>query len=473
LGLLEREAARLRALINVDEQAAKAFKRLSEKISRDDAALSKLEREIALASQADARIKELVEERRTSYGAIFDGIFEEEKELTALYEPLRERLAAEDGALGKLTFSIRRSVDVAAWVQRGEDLLDLRRAGPFKGRGALLTAARTHLLPAWESGSSAEVAEAMAVFRATHESQLLEHAPVERTDDDHVNGVERLLRTRSVRCLALPYMDIGQRLQQASSVSSDPCSASTALLQLDPVQWLTSQGLSDKVETVLMIRGGARGDNDPPVDVDPQPLPGSPSRDERFQPGAVGNDDEQLRREYRTVPQQTGFAGPRLALWKHAFPSAAARFPIELMFFNSEQPDLFRVNATGDRVARRSGASLKVLQIEVSVVMRRYGLEDLSKPPRRGWRQELRRIYERHFGRSGLARNNISLCLLVRPLAPEVEPCSLFDGGGSLLPYPMDRAGLLCLGDLQVDHLLGRCAFWVCCLAWEACWWWS
>jgi glyoxylase-like metal-dependent hydrolase (beta-lactamase superfamily II) len=77
-------------------------------------------------------------------------------------------------------------------------------------------------------------------------------------DDDHVNGVERLLRTRSVRCLALPYMDIGQRLQQASSVASDPCSASTALLQLDPVQWLTSQGLSDKVETVLMIRGGAR-----------------------------------------------------------------------------------------------------------------------------------------------------------------------------------------------------------------------
>lgn len=182
LGLLEREAARLRALINVDEQAAKAFKRLSEKISRDDAALAKLDRDIAAANQAETRIKQLLEERRTSYAAVFDGILEEEKELTALYEPLRQRLAAEDGALGKLTFSIRRSVDLDAWAQRGEDLLDLRKAGPFKGRGALRAAAQTELQAAWETGTSAEVATAMATFRAAHETQLIDHAPVERSD---------------------------------------------------------------------------------------------------------------------------------------------------------------------------------------------------------------------------------------------------------------------------------------------------
>lgn len=182
LGALEREAARLRALINVDEQASKTFKRLSEKISRDEAALAKLDRDIATASQADARIKELIEERRTSYASVFDGILEEEVELSALYEPLKQRLAAEDGALGKLAFSIRRAVDLEAWAQRGEDLLDLRKAGPFKGRGSLLAAARSELLGAWETGTSAEVAEAMAEFRATHEVQLLDHAPVERTD---------------------------------------------------------------------------------------------------------------------------------------------------------------------------------------------------------------------------------------------------------------------------------------------------
>ncbi|KGH31089.1 TrlF family AAA-like ATPase [Comamonas testosteroni] len=182
LGLLEREAARLRALINVDEQASKAFKRLSEKISRDAAALVKLDRDIAMANHAETRIKELIDERRTSYAAIFDGILEEEKELSALYEPLKHRLEAEDGALGKLAFSIRRAVDLEAWAQRGEELLDLRKAGPFKGRGALLAAARAELLTAWEGGTSAEVAKAMADFRASHEAQLLDHSPVERSD---------------------------------------------------------------------------------------------------------------------------------------------------------------------------------------------------------------------------------------------------------------------------------------------------
>lgn len=184
LGLLEREAARLRALINVDEQATRAFKRLSEKLSRDDAALAKLDRDIARANHAEVRIKELIEERRTSYAAVFDGILEEVQELSALYEPLKQRLAVEDGALGKLAFSIRRSVDLEAWAQRGEELLDLRKAGPFKGRGALLAAAQAELLAPWEAGTSAEVAEAMADFRTSHEAQLVDHAPVERSDTE-------------------------------------------------------------------------------------------------------------------------------------------------------------------------------------------------------------------------------------------------------------------------------------------------
>lgn len=184
LGLLDREVARLRALITVDEQATRMFKRLSEKISRDEAALAKLDRDIATANQAEARIKELIEERRASYAAVFDGILEEEKELSALYDPLKQRLAAEDGALGKLAFSIRRYVDLEAWAQCGEELLDLRKAGPFKGRGALLAAAQAELLAAWETGTSTQVAEAMARFRASHEAQLVDHAPVERSDSD-------------------------------------------------------------------------------------------------------------------------------------------------------------------------------------------------------------------------------------------------------------------------------------------------
>jgi hypothetical protein len=182
LSLLNKEVARLRALIGVDAEQAKAFARLSEKISRDEAAVAKLDREIELAKKAEGRISELIQARRDHYAAVFDGIIEEEKELSDLYEPLRSRLETEEGALGKLSFSIRRSVDVAGWAERGENLLDLRKNGPFRGRGALLEAAKASLLTAWEGGSSSDVAEAMAKFREAHERNLVEHAPVARSD---------------------------------------------------------------------------------------------------------------------------------------------------------------------------------------------------------------------------------------------------------------------------------------------------
>lgn len=183
LSLLDKEVARLRSLIGIDTQNAKAFTRLSDKIIREEAALAKLDREIGMAEKAGEQIKDLIRIRSDSYAAVFDGIIDVEKELSALYEPLKVRLAAEEGALAKLSFSIRRSVDVGAWAQRGEELLDLRKTGPFKGHGALLGAAKAELLLAWTLGSSADVAEAMAKFRDTHEYNLAAYSPVERANN--------------------------------------------------------------------------------------------------------------------------------------------------------------------------------------------------------------------------------------------------------------------------------------------------
>lgn len=180
LSLLNKELARLRALIGIDSQNEKTFKRISEKIAQDEAELSKLDRQIKEAEESEARIKELTQSRHNSYAAVFDGVIEEEKELTALYAPLKARLEVEAGALRKLSFSIRRIVDAAAWAMQGEALLDLRKAGPFRGHGALLESTKMDLLPAWENGSSIEVAEAMSKFREQYESALVAHAPVER-----------------------------------------------------------------------------------------------------------------------------------------------------------------------------------------------------------------------------------------------------------------------------------------------------
>lgn len=184
LSLLDKERGRLRLLIGIDAERTKAFARLNEKISRDEAALKRLEREIELANKSADRIRELIQDRRDAYAAVFDGIIEEERELSGLYEPLKTRLSGEEGALGKLSFSIRRIVDSVAWAESGEELLDLRKSGPFKGKGALLEAANRDLLSAWQHGSSADVAEAMASFRDSHEHDLVAHSPVERSNPD-------------------------------------------------------------------------------------------------------------------------------------------------------------------------------------------------------------------------------------------------------------------------------------------------
>jgi energy-coupling factor transporter ATP-binding protein EcfA2 len=182
LSLLEKELTRLQRLIGVDTENANKLARLSEKIAKDESALAKLDKDIGLAKTADERIKQLVEERKNTYAGVFDAIVEEERELTDLYSPLGANLQAQGGELSKLSFSIRRIVDVAAWAEAGERLLDLRKLGPFKGKGTLAENATTELKPAWQRGTSTDVAEAMAKFRDKYEQALIEHAPVERAD---------------------------------------------------------------------------------------------------------------------------------------------------------------------------------------------------------------------------------------------------------------------------------------------------
>jgi energy-coupling factor transporter ATP-binding protein EcfA2 len=182
LTLLENESGRLRALIGIDERNANAVRRLTEKIAKDENALAHLNRDVAAAEAAPERMNVLNKTRQECYAGIFDGIKAEEAQLESLYDPLRKRLARERGALSKLNFSVRRRVEVNQWAQRGEELLDLRKSGPFQGHGTLLEKARRELLPAWLRGSSSQVAEALAAFREAHEKELIGQSKVDRKD---------------------------------------------------------------------------------------------------------------------------------------------------------------------------------------------------------------------------------------------------------------------------------------------------
>lgn len=184
LSLLEKEQTRLRRLVGIDSANAKKLATLSEKITKQEGALDRLAKEIVRAVQSDVRITELIEQRKRAYEGIIEGLAQEEQELSTLYAPLATHLAEQTGSLNKLTFSVRRSVSVDSWAEAGESLLDLRVNGPFKGKGTLLTIAKSELVAAWERGTPQEVSAAMAAFREQHEQGLIDHAPVSKTDKE-------------------------------------------------------------------------------------------------------------------------------------------------------------------------------------------------------------------------------------------------------------------------------------------------
>jgi AAA domain, putative AbiEii toxin, Type IV TA system len=178
LAPISAEMARLEALFSADKLVRDQYSALTARIAQENSALQGLESRLTDAQGAAARRKDLQGERDDTYGRIFEAITNEQDALAALYAPLMARLAASSGTLNKLSFSVRRVADVEEWGSFAEEkLLDRRKAGPFYGRGALITAATRALKPAWESGTAAEVQAAMTAFMTRYLKDLLAHAP--------------------------------------------------------------------------------------------------------------------------------------------------------------------------------------------------------------------------------------------------------------------------------------------------------
>ncbi|KEC73941.1 hypothetical protein RLPCCGM1_c2060 [Rhizobium leguminosarum bv. phaseoli CCGM1] len=179
---LDAEVARLTQVVGIATESARSYSRLTEKITQCEANLSKLRRSIELAEFADEKIKTLATQRTESYKKAVAAIIGEANELESLYEPLAQQIAGQPGALGKLTFNVRRNVDVERWAARGEKLLDARKTGPFQGKGALLKAAKAKLLTIWESGSAGDIASALAKFRSEHDRDFVSEALEDRSN---------------------------------------------------------------------------------------------------------------------------------------------------------------------------------------------------------------------------------------------------------------------------------------------------
>jgi hypothetical protein len=183
LAVLETEIRRLEQLVSVDKATSQRFGALSKKIVEESELLERLQERLADADGAKGRADALQTEREAIYRRVFEAIVAEEGVLNDLYAPIKARLAGAGGTLSKLAFSVTRTADVAAWAKRGEDeLLDLRRQGPFKGKGKLQQIAEQDLKSAWETGDPAAVSAAMAAFRKAYAGDLIEHARISKAE---------------------------------------------------------------------------------------------------------------------------------------------------------------------------------------------------------------------------------------------------------------------------------------------------
>lgn len=181
--MLEAEMARLEKLVSADKETQRRYSVLSNKIATEAAALQTLTTKLNDAKGAKDRIRELQTQREEAYARAFDALIAEQTVLEELYAPLMARLATASGTLKKLSFSVARVAHVEQWASEAEEgLIDLRKAGAFRGKGTLLQMTNEVLKEAWQTGSSAGVIAAMAKFRQLYQKELLKHSPVARTE---------------------------------------------------------------------------------------------------------------------------------------------------------------------------------------------------------------------------------------------------------------------------------------------------
>nr|WP_149162921.1 AAA family ATPase [Azospirillum brasilense] len=145
-----------------DDQARRELIQAAQtRLSEIRAQVQRLDAEIALIERDDVAALEAARtERLEAYLEIFDTLAEEARILDGLYQPVRDRLQQGRGNERLLEFEIRRRVDVEAWLERGEAVIDLRRSldfGNLKRFDDLAEFARETLAPAWESGDREQI----------------------------------------------------------------------------------------------------------------------------------------------------------------------------------------------------------------------------------------------------------------------------------------------------------------------------
>lgn len=281
-------------------------------------------------------------------------------------------------------------------------------------------------------------------------------------DDDHINGLESLLRRHKVRCLVLPYSEWQQRVRNVFETRSGVVSASTAQFQLSPTTWLQSLGLADNVGTILLVKGGSTPHGS---EADPTPFPTEFSKEEPPTRDENARIEETDQRELRMTERLFG-PDPKVKTVSHGSVFTLRSIPIEFKFFNAELSGttlgIIIKDSYGNLISKTSKRRLKDVRADIEEVIKRLRLHEPFDTWPADWRVQLQKCYSHHFGSRSAARNNISLCMYSAPLhgSSGLQRCNIFSDHGAtgtitevdawqsnedLLP------GVLCTGDLKIN----------------------
>ena len=231
-------------------------------------------------------------------------------------------------------------------------------------------------------------------------------------DEDHINGARELLSQQRVEALVMPYFPLVERLQIAFATPG--LSDDYLRFLVDPAGYMFAAA-GDNLGEVILITGGGE---QPEEGIEGEPINPSDNPDDRwdFHRPDTKLPDPPSNEDIHGVSDQNSWRAVRVFRHQKPFTVGGAW---EFLFFNEHIPD----------------AKSAELRQEVADIVKKYRRTDGSFDGTALLR-ELKPLYVRKFGSSGLAQNRISLVTYSGPVEkPRVRSSDLC---GSLLPVGIE-----------------------------------
>lgn len=162
---IQKEIKALADKSNIDAETRKRIEALQQRIREINSDLEALNKEVAeISSVLIPAQKARLDTAHSEFIAALKTFDAEKDVLSGLHAPLTERLSKAGASERRLEFIIDRQVDLAGWSERGENLIDHTKRGPFRQHGTVKERAEALLLPHLQSGDGVKVVEGLQAF---------------------------------------------------------------------------------------------------------------------------------------------------------------------------------------------------------------------------------------------------------------------------------------------------------------------